>query len=119
MTPEEMKNLFRRVVNMWETGDLSLFNEMIAPHYIGHVAAGDRVSEGLKTRIAVFRAAFPDSVFTIEDQLVDGDKVATRLTTRGTQHLTGEVVTLLGLNISRIAQGKIVEEWATWETLSD
>lgn len=45
--------------------------------------------------------------FRIEDQLVDGEKVVTRM--------TGEPVTLLGINIARIVDGKLVEEWNTWE----
>src|SRR5450759_2362925 len=98
MTADEMKKLFRRHVYMWGTGDLSPVNEIIDSHYIGHVAAGDRDREGLETRIKVFRATFSDIVITIEDQLVDGDKVATQMTARGTHRLTDKATILMGLN---------------------
>ena len=53
--------------------------------------------------------------FHIEDQLVDGEKVVTRMTAHVQIRETGEPVTLLGINIARIVGGKLVEEWNTWE----
>ncbi|MBL8229155.1 MAG: ester cyclase [Bryobacterales bacterium] len=58
----------------------------------------------------------PDS-FRIEDQLVDGEKAVTRINANVRVRETGEPVTLLGINISRIVDGKIVEEWNTWEKM--
>jgi predicted ester cyclase len=116
MQAEQHKDLFRRHIHAWESGDLSQIDELIDDRYVGHVAAGDRDRDGLKARIADFRATYPDITFTIEDQMVNGDRVVTRLTARGTHQPTGQATTLSGLNISRIAGGKIVEEWAAWET---
>jgi enamine deaminase RidA (YjgF/YER057c/UK114 family) len=48
----------------------------------------------------VFRAAFPDLHFTVEDMLADGDRIATRWTFRGTQQ-----------GVERIESGTIVEHW--------
>jgi catechol 2,3-dioxygenase-like lactoylglutathione lyase family enzyme len=108
-------SLFRRHVAVWENGDLAQLGEIIDVAYVGHVAAGDRDREGLKARIRAFRALYPDIVFTIEDQLVAGDRVATRLTARGTHAVTGQAAHLLGHNLSRVSGDKIVEEWAAWE----
>ena len=118
MPGEENKAVFRRGVELWASGDLSKIDEVVDAQYIGHVAAGDRDREGLKARITAFRNIFPDVVFTIQDQLAEGDQVASRLTARGTYQASCTPTTLIGMNISRIASGKIVEEWATWETLS-
>jgi predicted SnoaL-like aldol condensation-catalyzing enzyme len=49
--------------------------------------------------------------------MIDGEKVITRLTADVTMRDGGESVTLMGINISRIVDGKIVEEWNTWEPL--
>jgi hypothetical protein len=49
--------------------------------------------------------------------MIDGEKVITRLTARVTMRDSGESAMLLGINISRIVDGKIVEEWSTWEPL--
>jgi predicted ester cyclase len=63
-------------------------------------------------------AAFPDSQFTIEDAIAEGDKVATRYINRGTHQgemmgipPTGKQVTLSGIVITRFADGKAVEVW--------
>jgi hypothetical protein len=63
--------------------------------------------------------------FTIEDQFGSGDKVATRWTTRVTDAAgdvvqdtqTGEQLTIDGTTITHHdSSGKIVGEWATWDT---
>lgn len=64
------------------------------------------------------RAGVPDLQETIEDLLAEGDRVAYRVTLRGT-HLgellgipaTGRTIAVAGIVIDRIADGKIVEEW--------
>lgn len=118
MSAEANKSIFRSYLGIWSTGELGQIDHVIDPSYIGHVAAGDRDRAGLQARIQKFRMTFPDVAFTIEDQLADGDKVVTRLSAVGTHHDTGQATQLIGINISRIAAGKIVEEWATWEALA-
>lgn len=53
----------------------------------------------------------------IEDQFVEGDKVATRMTAHVRMRETGEPATMLGINLAIIRGGKILEEWNTWEML--
>jgi predicted ester cyclase len=63
---------------------------------------------------------------TIEDQLAEGDMVATRWTARGTYQgeteefgpPTGRQIELKGMTISRIEGGKIVEEWQSYANAS-
>ena len=118
-TPESRKAVFRRLVDLYATGDLAALDEVIAPGYVGHVSAGDRDLQGLRDSIRYFHDLFvytKDS-FKVEDQLVDGEKVATRMTARVQVRATGEHITLLGINIARIVGGQLVEEWNTWEQL--
>jgi predicted SnoaL-like aldol condensation-catalyzing enzyme len=113
------KAVFRRLVDLYATGDISALEEVIAPNYVGHASAGDRDLEGFRQSILHFHQLFiytRDS-FRIEDQMVDGEKVATRMTANVRIRETGEAVTLMGINIARIVDGKIVEEWNTWEQL--
>jgi predicted ester cyclase len=63
-------------------------------------------------------SAFSDRRVTIEDQLADGDKVATRwrvtATHSGEFHgipATGRRGSMTGISIDRLAGGKIVESW--------
>lgn len=118
-SPESRKALFCRLVDMYAAGELSALDELIAPNYIGHASAGDRDLEGFRQSIKYFHNLFiydKDS-FEVNDQFVEGDKVATRMTAHVKVRATGEPVTLIGINIARIVDGKLVEEWNTWEQL--
>ena len=72
----------------------------------------------------MFRQAFPDLHFTIEDQIAEREKIVTRYTVQGT-HLgplmgipaTGKQGTITGIDIYRIADGQIEEAWSNWDTL--
>lgn len=118
-SPDAKKAVFRRLVELYAVGDLTRLDEVIAPNYIGHASAGDRDFEGFRESIRHFHQLFiytADS-FRVEDQLVDGDKVVTRMTAKVNVRATGEPMTLIGINIAHIVDGKIVEEWNTWEQL--
>jgi ketosteroid isomerase-like protein len=120
-TAESRKAVFRRLVDIYATADLAALDEVIAPDYVGHASAGDRDFEGFRESIKHFHGLFvyaADS-FRVEDQLVEGEKVATRMTARVKVRATGEPITLVGINIARVVGGKIVEEWNTWEQLQD
>ena len=120
-TAESRKAVFRRLVDIYATGDLAALDEVIAPGYVGHASAGDRDFEGFRESIEHFHGLFvyaTDS-FTVHDQFVEGEKVATRMSARVKVRATGEPITLIGINIARIVGGRIVEEWNTWEQLQD
>ena len=118
-SPESKKAVFRRLVEIYAVGDLSALDQLIAPNYIGHVAAGDRDLEGFRESIKYFHNLFVygEDSFEVNDQFVEGEKVATRMTAHVKMRATGEPVTLIGINIARIVDGKLVEEWNTWEQL--
>jgi len=90
---------------------------VVAPGYIGHTSTGGRDIQGLRQRIEAFHKLYSNISFHIEDQMADGDKVVTRLTADVTMRDSGKSARLMGINISRIADGKIVEEWNTWESV--
>lgn len=118
-SPESRKAVFRTLVDLYAAGDVSSLDQVIPPDYVGHTSAGDRDREGFLQSIVYFHNLFvytKDS-FIIEDQLVEGEKVVTRMTAHVRSRKTGEPITMLGINIARIIDGKIVEEWNTWEQL--
>jgi predicted SnoaL-like aldol condensation-catalyzing enzyme len=118
-SPESRKAVFRTLVDLYAAGDVASLDRVIPPEYVGHTSAGDRDREGFLQSILYFHNLFIYSTdsFIVEDQLVDGEKVVTRMTAHVRSRETGEPVTLLGINIARIIDGKIVEEWNTWEQL--
>jgi predicted SnoaL-like aldol condensation-catalyzing enzyme len=118
-TPESRKAVFRKLVDLYATGDVASLDQVIAPDYIGHASAGDRDFEGFRQSILFFHNLFiyDANSFRVEDQLADGEKVVTRMTANVKLPETGEPITLIGIKIARIINGKIVEEWNTWEQL--
>jgi predicted ester cyclase len=69
--------------------------------------------------------AFPDLRITIEDQIVAGEKVATRWTAKGTNSgafgpmpATGRRIQISGLILDRVVDGKVVERWEQWDQMA-
>ncbi len=127
MSTEDNKALAQRwLEEVWNKGDLSLIDELIAPNYVLHdpTRPGLRGRAGIKESIAMFRTAFPDLHFTIEDQVAESEKIVTRYTVQGTQMgplmgipATGKQGTITGIDIYRITDGQIEEAWSNWDTL--
>src|SRR6266545_2884486 len=75
--------------------------------YLGH--------DGARQSVALYLALFPDLRFEVDDQVTEGDKVASRWTLHGTHR--GRAVELRGIVISRFEDGRIIEDWAASDTL--
>src|SRR4051794_41674603 len=62
-----------------------VLDELLAPGFVGHGAGGASADPAdYRAAVAATHAAFPDLHIRIEDQLADGDRVATRWTAEGT-----------------------------------
>jgi steroid delta-isomerase-like uncharacterized protein len=121
-TAEANKALVRRWFEQTDLGNLDVIDELLPEDYLDHnpplpdLPAG---REGVRRSVLVLRAAFPDAVHTIEDQIAEGDKVMTRLTTRATflgeclgYQPTGKTVEISGIAVHRVVDGRLVEHWA-------
>src|SRR5947209_5246280 len=85
MSEEENKAIMRRYEEAVNQGNLDLIDEVIAADYVGHEPDEDlHGPEGVKQFITMFRSAFPDLHLTVEDEIAEGDRVASRFTVRGT-----------------------------------
>ena len=127
MSAEENKALVRRFVDeVQSAGNIDLIDEICSPEFVNHSAPpgipADR--EGIKILTAMFRGAFPDSYFTVEDMVAEGDKVVTRKTFHGTHEgelmgipPTGRRVSMGLIDIVRIADGRVVEHWSVGDNL--
>jgi predicted ester cyclase len=113
---------------VWSEGKLDLVDELFGPDYVGRPAGPEetvRGPEGVKEYVGRMRAGVPNLTVTVEDQVVDGDKVATRWTAQGTHNgelmgidPTGLAATVTGITIQRIGDaGQIVEGWTNWDML--
>jgi steroid delta-isomerase-like uncharacterized protein len=122
------KALVRRAVEeLWNKGDLSVVPEVYAPDFVSHQHSHPTMQDvrGVAALVAFlreFREAFPDFHDTIDDQVAEGDKVVTRVTSAGTHRgplmglqPTNKRASWMAINIDRIEGGKIVEEWVCWD----
>jgi steroid delta-isomerase-like uncharacterized protein len=125
MSSEQNKAIVRRLFEEPWKGNLSVVDDLTASEYIGHDPALPeplRGPEGVKEFVSAYLVAFPDARVTVEQQLAEGDLVATRWSARGTHEgelmdlaPTGKKVTVTGLTMSRLEGGKIVEEFQNWD----
>lgn len=106
--------------------DKSLPDKYLASDYVLHDPSAPEFSGGreeFKRFQDAYFKAFPDHQLTIDEQFAEGDRVVTRWTARGTQKgdlpgipASGKSAKVTGITISRVADGKIVEEWQNWDT---
>ena len=119
-TPEGRKAVFRQLIDCYARADVDAMAALIHPDYRGHTSAGPRDWAEFRQSILTFHQLFdyaPDS-FVVEDQFVDGEKVATRMTCSVRNKETGEPMTMIGINLAVIRGGQIIEEWNTWEMVA-
>ena len=123
---EQNKTIARQIFEEVQSkGNYGLVDELVVSDYVGHTPLGDiHGPEGAKQFDAMLHEAFPDFKVTVEDQIAEGDKVATRWTAHGTHEgqfqgmlPTGKQMTMAGITIFRIANGKLVEGWTNPDVL--
>ena len=112
---EEVRAIVDRWEEVWHHGKLELVSETVGPSYVRHGPAPRATRtvtpEAYREEIAATRKKLPDIHFTMHDQATQGDKVWFRWTLNATNAETGEPVSIAGLQIYRIANGKLVETW--------
>lgn len=124
----DTKAIARRFLEeAFNSGNLDVVDELVAPEFVNHDAALPEPGVGIeaaKASITGYREAFPDLRLTIEQQLAEGEYVATRWSARGTHQgnlmgmaPTGKQATVTGITIDRIVDGRFVESWTNWDTL--
>lgn len=105
-------------------GDRALAEQLIAPSYVDH-RGGPQGREGFLLGLKAIRAAFPDWTSTVEDMVVEGDRVAARWTVRGTHRgpfmgmpATNRAITMQEAGILRFENGQLAEIWRVADELS-
>ena len=83
---EENKAIARRFVEVFQTGDVSTLDEVLASNFVEHNPFPEQPPgpEGMKQVLGMMRAAFPDMGISLEDMIAEGDKVAVRAKMTGT-----------------------------------
>jgi len=129
MSAKEIKALVRRFfegVNKGKAAFMAAIDELYATDYVEHGGTGEdrRGIKAYKKSMGEFYSAFPDIHATLDDMVVEGDRVAVRFTLSYTHKgefmgapPTNKKVTTEEICIIRIAGGKFVETWARYDTL--
>ncbi len=121
MSAEENKAIVRQLWEAVDRHDVSILDALAAPDVVVHFTGMPEVRgrEAWKQLAAAIFSAFPDLQETAEDVIAEGDRVAARVTWRGTHQgelmgipPSGKQVTVTGMRIFRLAGGQVVEEWA-------
>jgi predicted ester cyclase len=132
MGVEENKALIQRVFAAQNQGDMEALLGYWSPNVLNH---GRSVGlEGMRAVFESLQTAFPDRRWDITDLVGEGDCVVARMTVSGTHQgipalpieggarlqrivPTGRAYSVQHIHIFRIAEGKIVEHWATRDDL--
>jgi steroid delta-isomerase-like uncharacterized protein len=123
---EENKELARRFLEAQAKGDMQTLDELMAPDFADRsLLPGQKPSrEDYKRSLAEMLSVYPNTSFTVEDQIAEGDMVVSRFTGTSVHRgkflgadPTGEETSYSGIHIHRIADGKIVEEWSESDNL--
>jgi predicted ester cyclase len=114
---DENRELARRALEDVCSGrQIADVEDVYHADFVDHVnATVYRGTDGARQSVALYRAIFSDLRFSVDEQVTEGDRVASRWTLTGTHR--GRPVRLRGIVISRIQDGRIIEDWASSDTL--
>jgi steroid delta-isomerase-like uncharacterized protein len=117
------RSIFEEV---WNQQKMEKIDELVSADYVHHdVQSPDQKGiEAYKQFVHLYLTAFPDIHFNIEDEISDADTVVIRWTVTGTHNgdlpglpRTGRPISLTGITIARLSDGKFVESWNNWDAL--
>ena len=108
---------------VYNDNNLDLWDEAMADNYVGHVNADTIPSREIgKGFIGALLTAFPNIHYTVEDMVTEGNKVTSRWSATATHTgdlfgmpPTGKDVTMIGITIFRVEDGRIAELWDVWD----
>jgi steroid delta-isomerase-like uncharacterized protein len=122
MTQNDLASIYQKIADAVNHRDLDALDQIFDPELINHGAdpGEPRGAHHFKHVFQDFIAACPDFQVTIDDSITKEDKLVVRWTDTGTHTgapllsvpATGKQITLTGIEILRIREGKIVERWA-------
>jgi steroid delta-isomerase-like uncharacterized protein len=117
---KEMKALADKELEVWNGGSLSLYDDILSSNLVFHGPdAIDIIGiDAYKENVTFIRTSFPDFKVTLNELIITGDKGVVRWTMTGTNTgpfgelpPTGKKMSVSGVNIIHVVDGKISEEW--------
>jgi steroid delta-isomerase-like uncharacterized protein len=125
MSTEQNKAIMRRFNEASIVNDRESLETLLAPDFVIHQADGPGNREAYLQHLSYYAAAFSDAIFTVEEQIAEGDRVVTRGTYSAThsgdfQGLppSSKRFAIDAVLFDRIVDGQIVEHRSQFDTLS-
>ena len=115
--PSETAAVARGALELVCAGQLDRLPEFYDEEFVDHV--NEMVFHGhagARESLSFYQSLFEDLRFDVDDQVTEDDRVATRWTLHGTYRR--RKVSLSGIVISRIRDGRIVEDHAATDSLA-
>ena len=111
----------RFVAEVWNNGNLDLIDEMIAADFVRHLPNSwdTEKIEGaadFKEYMGNVRTTYPDFHVEVHQRIAEGNMVASTWTVSGTNQELNKKISIVGMTMTRYADGKAAEEWVTWDT---
>jgi steroid delta-isomerase-like uncharacterized protein len=117
---EQNKGLVKRMYEAFEKGDFEAYKEVVAPEYVWYLPSRSTKPISREETIEfgkMLRNAFPDFAYSVEELIAEDDIVISRFIFRGTHEgefqgipATGNKVEMSGFMMTRIENGKLVED---------
>jgi len=125
--PGDNQSIIRRLYEeVWNGRKLQTLNELVSPSHALHGPnfSGSSIGpEAYKHQVAQFVAGFPDLRWMIEEMISEKDKVVVLWTFTGTHKgeyrgiaATNKKVSVDGITVHHITDGKIMDSYANWDT---
>jgi predicted ester cyclase len=122
MSVKENKAVILKFYDLYNRKEIDAAYELFAPGYILHSPTGDLSREQCKQFDTMAFVGFPDLICSIADIVAEGDKVAFRVSAKGTHTglfmgvaPTGKKFEMNNTWIVKISHNKWVEQWGTNE----
>jgi steroid delta-isomerase-like uncharacterized protein len=126
MSADNRSIVLRLYDEVWNKRKIEILNELVSPSHALHgpIYSGPSIGpEVYRQHVSLFATGFPDLRWTIEDTIVEKDKVVVRWTFSGTHKgefmgipATNKKVSVDGITIHIIAKGIIMDSYASWDT---
>ena len=107
MTASDIKTLGYRIYEAFNARDIAAAEELFAPDFISHALG---TVGGLRQSLTSLFTKYPTIHVVVEDLLVEGDKIALRMTIQGLPRVPGQPEPTM-MEFFRTQNGRVVEVW--------
>jgi predicted ester cyclase len=111
--------VLRYFEEVWNARNLDLIDELLAPTFVGYErnATNTYGPSDMRQVASTFFGNFSDAMLTILDTIAEDNIVVLHLRVQGTHSASGRPISVTGMGLFRLVDGKITESWSNWDEL--